>query len=140
MVPKPNEIPRQWHLMDAEGQILGRLATRVAVLIRGKHKPIFTPHLDCGDNVVVVNADKIQVTGTKMDTKIYQRYSGYPGGLKKEPLERLLHRRPTEVIRRAVIGMLPNGPLGNRVAKHLHIYAGAEHPHGPQLKSGKAKK
>ena len=140
IVPKLNEIPRHWHLMDAQGQILGRLATRVALLLRGKHKPIFTPHMDCGDNVVVINAEKIQVTGTKMETKIYQRYSGYPSGLKKEPLQRLLARRPTEVVRRAVVGMLPNGPLGNRVVRRLYIYAGGQHPHGAQLKLPPVKK
>ena len=121
--------------MDAEGQILGRLAARAATLLRGKHKPIFTPHVDCGDGVIVVNAQKIRVTGTKLDTKIYQRYSGYPGGLKKEPLRRLLTRRPTEVVRRAVVGMLPGNPLGRCAARRLRIYAGADHPHGSQLKA-----
>ncbi len=133
-IPKKSEISRQWHLLDAEGQILGRLAVRVAVLLRGKHKPLFTPHLDCGDSVVVVNAGKIRVTGTKLQTKLYQRYSGYPSGLKKEPLERLLNRRPTEVIRRAVVGMLPSGPLGYQLVRHLYIYAGTDHPHAGQVK------
>ena len=134
LIPQLSEIPRQWHLVDADGKILGRLAVQVAILLRGKHKPLFTPHLDCGDSVVVVNARKIQVTGTKLQTKQYQRYSGYPSGLKKEPLERLLNRRPTEVIRRAVVGMLPRGPLGYRLVRHLHVYAGPEHPHQGQLK------
>ncbi len=131
---KPSEVTRKWHLVDAQGQVLGRLAVRVAVLLRGKHKPTFTPHVDCGDGVVVINAQKIRVTGTKLDSKIYTRYSGYPSGLKKEPLSRLLNRRPTEVIRHAVVGMLPRGPLGRQVARHLRIYAGAEHPHIAQLK------
>ena len=131
---KPSEVTRKWHLVDAQGQVLGRLATQVAILLRGKHKPTFTPHVDCGDGVVVINAQKIRVTGTKLKTKIYQRYSGYPSGLKKEPLERLLARRPTEVIRHAVVGMLPGGPLGRQVARHLRIYAGPKHPHEPQVK------
>ncbi len=134
VIPKMNEHQRQWHLIDAQGQVLGRLASRVALLLRGKHKPFFTPHMDCGDSVVVVNAERIQVTGNKLDTKMYQRYSGYPSGLKKEPLRRLLSRRPTEALRRAVLGMLPKGPLGNRVAKKLYVYAGPSHPHGPQFR------
>lgn len=133
-VAKASELSRQWHLIDAEGQVLGRLAVRVATLLRGKHKPVYTPHVDCGDGVVVVNASKIRVTGTKLESKVYQRYSGYPSGLKKEPLGRLLSRRPTEVIRHAVVGMLPSNPLGRQVARHLKIYPGATHPHAGQLK------
>ncbi len=128
-----DQVPRRWHLIDAEGQILGRLAVRVAHLLRGKHKPIFTPHVDCGDGVIVINAAKIRVTGDKLETKIYQRYSGYPGGLKKEPLGRLLQRRPTEVLRRAVVGMLPKNSLGRRTAKRLRVYPGSTHPHAAQL-------
>ena len=128
-----------WHLIDAEGQTLGRLATQVAVLLRGKHKPIFTPHVDCGDEVVIVNAEKIHVSGAKLETKIYQRFSGYPSGLKNEPLGRLLTRRPTEAVRRAVVGMLPKGPLGRQVARKLRIYAGPTHPHGAQLQNQSVK-
>ncbi|MBI3318177.1 MAG: 50S ribosomal protein L13 [Candidatus Omnitrophica bacterium] len=128
------EVSRQWHLVDAEGKILGRLATQVAVLLRGKQKPVFTPSVDCGDGVVVINAEKIRVTGTKLETKIYRRFSGYPSGLKEEPLGSLLSRRPTEAVRRAVIGMLPSNPLGRQVAKRLKVYAGAQHPHAAQLK------
>lgn len=138
VIPNLSEVPREWRLINAEGQVLGRLASRVALLLRGKHKPTFTPHMDCGDSVVVVNAEKIQVTGNKLDQKIYRRYSGYPGGLKEETLRRLLNRRPTEAVRRAILGMLPKGPLGNRVAKRLHVYAGPDHPHAPQMKNGKS--
>ena len=137
VIPKGNEVSRDWHLMNAEGQVLGRLASRVALLLRGKHKPVFTPHMDCGDNIVVVNAEKIQVTGNKLDQKVYRRYSGYPSGLKEETLQHLLNRRPTEPVRRAVLGMLPKGPLGNSLAKRLHVYAGPDHPHSPQLKKAK---
>ena len=131
---KHDEVVRNWHLIDAQGEVLGRLASRVALLLRGKHKPIYTPYVDCGDSVVVVNAEKVQVTGAKLQTKLYRRYSGYPGGLKEESLERLLARRPTEALHRAVIGMLPKNPLGRRMAKKLHLYAGATHPHGGQLR------
>ena len=130
---KHDEVPRQWHLIDADGQVLGRLASRVAILLRGKHKAIFTPHVDCGDGVIVINAQKIKVTGRKLETKIYTRYSGYPGGLKKESLGHLLDRRPTEVFKKAVVGMLPHNPLGRQVFSRLRIYPGAEHPHAAQL-------
>jgi len=130
---KHDDVPRTWHLVNAEDQILGRLATQVAVLLRGKHKTVFTPHVDCGDGVIVINAEKIRVTGTKLDTKTYQSYSGYPGGLKREPLRRLLERRPTEVLQRAVVGMLPKNPLGRRAAKRLRVYAGPSHPHDAQM-------
>ncbi len=131
---KYDEVPRRWHVIDAQGQILGRLASRIAVILRGKDKPIFTPHVDCGDSVIVINAQKVRVTGRKLETKIYTRYSGYPGGLKKEPLDNLLNRRPTEVVRRAIVGMLPKNPLGRQVARRLRVYAGPEHPHAAQLK------
>ena len=130
---KQQEVARQWHLLDAEGQVLGRLSTQIAKLLRGKHKPTFTPHVDCGDGVVVINAEKIQVTGNKPNSKVYRRYSGYPSGLKEESLRHLLLRRPTEVVRRAVIGMLPSNPIGRQAARRLKIYAGKEHPHGGQL-------
>lgn len=130
---KHDDVPRKWHLIDAQGQVLGRLAVRIAHLLRGKNKAVFTPHVDCGDGVVVINAEKIKVTGTKLDTKIYQRYSGYPSGLKNEPLRRLLTRRPTEPLQRAVVGMLPKNPLGRRLAKRLRVYSGPKHPHEAQL-------
>ena len=130
---KHEEVPRQWHLIDAEGQILGRVAVQVAALLRGKGKVVFTPHVDCGDGVIVINAEKVRVTGTKMDTKIYKRYSGYPSGQKQEPLRRLLDRRPTEALRRAIVGMLPKNSLGRRNANRLRIYAGGKHPHAAQM-------
>ena len=136
---KHDDVPRSWHLVNAEGQILGRLATKVAGLLRGKQKTVFTPHVDCGDGVVVINAEKIKVTGAKLDTKTYQSYSGYPGGLSREPLRRLLDRRPTEAVHRAVVGMLPKNPLGRRAAKRLRVYAGPNHPHDAQRPVEKSK-
>src|SRR2546428_10225132 len=123
---------RRWKLADAGGATPGRVATRVATLRRGKHKPSFSPHLDTGDPVVVVNAAKVKVTGNKLQAKLYIRHSGYPGGLRKETLERLLSRRPEEVVRRAVRGMLPQNRLGEKMIRKLHVYAGAEHPHAAQ--------
>lgn len=131
-VLKERDIARTWRVVDAEGQTLGRLATRVAAMLRGKHKPTFTPHADMGDPVVVVNAAKISVTGDKPRSKIYYRHSGYPGGLRSETLGSLLRRRPTEVVRRAVRGMLPDTKLGDQLIRRLHVYAGAEHPHAAQ--------
>lgn len=132
---KRGEVSRKWHVLDAEGQVLGRLAVRAAHLLRGKHKVIFTPHIDCGDGVVVINAEKIRLTGNKLDTKTYKRYSGYPGGLKEETARRLLDRRPTEVVHRAVIGMLPKNPMGRQVGRRLRVYAGPKHPHEAQLEA-----
>jgi len=129
---KLGEIERAWRVVDAEGAILGRLATQIASTLRGKHKPTFAPHLDTGDAVVVINAAKIKVTGNKLKDKAYIRHSGYPGGFKSETLERLLERRPEEVIRRAVRGMLPQNRLGEQMARKLYIYAGPEHPHQAQ--------
>ena len=134
---KQGEITRTWHVLDADGKILGRLAVRAAHLLRGKHKPLFTPHVDCGDGVIVVNAEKIRLSGTKMDTKIYHRYSGYPGGLKKESVRRLLGRRPTEVVTRAVEGMLPKNPLGRQIGRRLRVYSGPAHPHAAQMTEAK---
>ncbi len=131
-VLKENEIARTWRVVDAEGQTLGRLATRVAALLRGKHKATFSPHLDMGDPVVVVNAAKVHVTGAKLQAKTYARHSGYPGGLRVETLESLLRRRPEEVIRRAVRRMLPDTKLGDKLIGRLRVYAGAEHPHAAQ--------
>jgi large subunit ribosomal protein L13 len=129
---KKGEITREWYVVDAEGLILGRLATQIADRLRGKGKPGYTPHVDTGDFVVVVNADKIAVTGTKLDSKMYYRHSGYPGGLKQRSLREQLERRPTEVIRKAVKGMLPKNKLANQQITKLKIYAGPEHPHDAQ--------
>lgn len=129
---KVGEIERAWRVVDADGATLGRLATQIATTLRGKHKVTFAPHLDTGDAVVVVNAAKIKVTGKKLQDKAYVRHSGYPGGLRSETLERLLERRPEEVIRRAVRGMLPQNRLGEKMARKLYIYAGPEHPHQAQ--------
>jgi large subunit ribosomal protein L13 len=129
---KPGEIERRWHVVDAEGQTLGRLATRIADVLRGKDKPVYTPHVDTGDFVVVVNAEKIAVTGKKLDDKIYYRHSGYPGGIKQRTLREQLERRPTEVLRVAVKGMLPKNKLAARQLVKLKIYAGPEHPHAAQ--------
>jgi large subunit ribosomal protein L13 len=129
---KPGEIERQWYLVDAEGKTLGRLATRIADTLRGKGKPQYTPHTDTGDFVVVVNADKIHVTGKKLDEKMYRRHSGYPGGLKERTLREELQRRPTEVIRKAVKGMLPRNRLARAQLLKLKVYAGPDHPHVAQ--------
>ena len=129
---KQGDFPRKWHLLDAEGQILGRLAVRAAVILRGKHKPLFTPHVDCGDGVIIVNAGKVHLTGNKLQTKTYKRYSGYPSGLKVETADHLLQRRPTKLVQRAVVGMLPKNPLGRQVARRLRVYAGPQHPHQAQ--------
>jgi large subunit ribosomal protein L13 len=129
---KPGEIERRWYVVDADGQILGRLATQIAETLRGKGKPQYTPHVDTGDFVVVVNAEKIAVTGNKLEEKMYHRHSGYPGGLKSRPLRDELERRPTEVIRKAVKGMLPRNRLGRAQIRKLKIYAGPEHPHEAQ--------
>ena len=129
---KPGEIERQWRLVDAEGQTLGRLATRIADTLRGKDKPQFTPHVDTGDFVVVVNAEKVAVTGNKLDDKQYHRHSGYPGGLRSRTLREQLERRPEEVIRKAVKGMLPRNRLGRVLLTKLKVYKGKDHPHAAQ--------
>jgi large subunit ribosomal protein L13 len=129
---KPHEIERKWFVIDAQGQTLGRLATRVATILRGKHKPIYTPHLDCGDYVIVVNADKINVTGQKLDQKVYYRHSGYPGGLKQVTLRRQLQTHPERVVEAAVRGMLPKNRLGRKMFKKLKVYDGPDHPHQAQ--------
>ena len=131
-VVKAGDIQRQWHVIDADGATLGRLSTQVAVLLRGKHKTTFTPSLDTGDPVIIVNAAKVKVTGKKLQDKMYVRHSGYPGGFRSENLERLLSRRPEEVIRRAVRGMLPQNRLGEQMMRKLHVYAGSDHPHAAQ--------
>ena len=129
---KPGEVAREWYLVDAEGQTLGRLATRIADTLRGKGKPQYTPHVDTGDFVIVVNAEKITVTGNKLDQKQYFRHSGYPGGLRSRTLREQLERRPTEVLRKAVKGMLPRNRLSRAQITKLKIYAGPEHPHDAQ--------
>jgi large subunit ribosomal protein L13 len=129
---KPGEITRRWYVVDAEGQTLGRLATHIADTLRGKDKPEYTPHVDTGDFVVVVNAEKIHVTGNKLDQKMYHRHSGYPGGLRSRTLREQLERRPTEVLRKAVKGMLPRNKLAAAQIRKLKIYAGPEHPHAAQ--------
>ncbi len=130
----PNEaaIERKWYVVDAEGCTLGRLASEIAKVLRGKNKPTFTPHADTGDYVIVVNAEKVAVTGKKLDQKIYYRHSEYVGGMKETPLREKLAKAPTEVVEKAVRGMLPKGPLGNKMYKKLFVYAGAEHPHAAQ--------
>ena len=129
---KPGEIERHWYVVDAEGKTLGRLATRVADTLRGKGKPQYTPHVDTGDFVVVVNAERVHVTGNKLDQKLYHRHSGYPGGLRSRTLREQLDRRPTEVLRVAVKGMLPKNRLARQQLTKLKIYAGPEHPHEAQ--------
>lgn len=132
------DIKRDWHLIDAQNKILGRLATEVATKLSGKHKAMRVPYLDTGDFVVVTNASKIRVTGKKAQQKKYVRHSGYPGGLKIEIFNKLIIRRPEEVIRHAITGMLPKTSLGRKMIKKLHVFAGAEHPFGKQLESTKS--
>ena len=129
---KPKEIEQRWYLVDAEGQTLGRLATRISDTLRGKRKPVYTPHIDTGDFVVVVNAEKIAVTGKKREEKIYYRHSGYPGGLRERTFAEEIERRPTEVLRKAVKGMLPRNRLARRQLTKLKVYAGPDHPHEAQ--------
>jgi large subunit ribosomal protein L13 len=131
-VTKESDVQRDWYVVDARGQTLGRLATRVASVLRGKHKPIYSPAVDVGDYVVVVNAEKVHVTGRKLDQKIYYRHSGYPGGLKEITLRNLLQKYPARVIEHAVRGMLPKNRLGRKLFKHLKVYVGSEHPHVAQ--------
>ncbi len=128
----PKTIERKWFVVDAAGQTLGRLASEVAKVLRGKNKPIFTPHIDTGDYVIIVNADKITVTGRKMEQKQYYRHSDYIGGLKSVSLREMMEKKPEEVVRKAVKGMLPKGPLGSEMISKLHVYAGSEHPHAAQ--------
>ncbi|NND85479.1 MAG: 50S ribosomal protein L13 [Acidimicrobiia bacterium] len=130
--PKPADVEREWFVVDAEGVPLGRLASEVAQLLRGKHKPTFAPHVDGGDHVIVVNAEKVAVTSGKSQSKIYYRHSGYPGGLKEESFERLRERRPEAIVERAVKGMIPKNKLGRQIGKKLKVYAGADHPHQAQ--------
>ena len=128
----PAKVERKWYVVDATGYTLGRLASEVAKVLRGKNKPVFTPHIDTGDYVIVVNADKIKVTGKKLDQKIYYHHSDYVGGMKETTLREMLAKKPEKVVELAVKGMLPKGPLGREMFTKLHVYAGAEHPHAAQ--------
>lgn len=128
----PDKIERKWYVVDAEGQTLGRLAAEVAKVLRGKNKPEYTPHIDTGDNVIVINAEKIKVTGKKLDQKVYYHHSDYVGGMKETTLREMMAKKPEQVIELAVKGMLPKGPLGRTMIKKLHVYAGAEHAHQAQ--------
>jgi large subunit ribosomal protein L13 len=129
---RPLEVERKWYVVDAEGKTLGRLATEVAKVLRGKNKPQYTPHVDVGDFVVVVNAEKVTVTGKKAEQKVYRRHSGYPGGMRETSYRRMLERRPTEILRKAVYGMMPKTRLARQQFRKLKIYAGPEHPHAAQ--------
>ena len=130
--PKPADVQRQWHVIDATDVVLGRLATQAATLLRGKHKPIFAPHVDTGDFVIIVNASKVALTGNKRSDKLAYRHSGYPGGLTATPYSELLEKRPERVVEKAVKGMLPHTSLGRQMASKLKVYAGPEHPHDAQ--------
>jgi large subunit ribosomal protein L13 len=130
--PKPNDVQRQWHVIDASGVVLGRLAGHVATLLRGKHKPYFAPHLDTGDHVIVINADKVVLTGKKLEQKRAYRHSGYPGGLRSISYGELMEKNPERVVEKAVKGMLPKTSLGRQMAKKLKVYAGEHHPHEAQ--------
>ena len=131
-IAKPQEVERKWYVLDAEGKTLGRLATEAASILRGKRKPIYTPHVDTGDYVIVINAEKIEVTGKKRKEKIYKRHPGYPGGLREITFDKLQAKNPEEIIRHAVKGMMPKGPLGRQMYKKLKVYAGPEHNHAAQ--------
>ena len=128
-IANPATIERKWYVVDAEGQTLGRLASNVAAVLRGKNKPVFTPHLDMGDNVIIINAEKIKVTGNKLNDKIYYKHSDYPGGMRETTLREMLDKKPEKVLELAIKGMLPKGPLGREMATKLHIVVGSEHPY-----------
>jgi large subunit ribosomal protein L13 len=130
---KKDEITRNWYLIDAEGKVVGRLAVEIARRLRGKHKPVYTPHVDTGDFVIVVNAKKVALSGAKMEKKIYYRHSGYPGGLTKTAAKKMLGEKPEELLRHAVKGMLPKNTLGRQMLKKLKIYSGGSHPHSAQV-------
>jgi len=129
---KKHDVDKRWYLADADGQVLGRLAARIATVLMGKHKPVYTPHVDTGDYVIVTNASKVRVTGAKRENKLYHRFSGYPGGLHSEPFSEKIKKRPAEVIRRAVAGMMPKNKLSRAMIRKLKIYAGPDHPHQAQ--------
>ena len=129
---RKEDVEHKWYVVDAEGEVVGRLCTRIAHVLRGKHKPSYTPHIDCGDHVIVINADKVRFTGDKINQKEYLRYSGYPGGQKKATPRELLAKKPEAIVENAVRGMLPKNRLGRAMFRKLHVYAGAEHPHAAQ--------
>ncbi len=130
---RPADIDKKWILVDAEGVVLGRMASQIALILLGKHKPSYTPHMDCGDNVVVINAGKVKLTGKKLSDKIYYRHTGYPGGIKERRAGEILEgKHPERVVQKAIERMIPGGPLGRRQIKNLRVYAGAEHPHEAQ--------
>jgi len=129
---KPKDIQREWFVVDADGVPLGRLATKVATILRGKHKPMYTPNIDVGDHVIVINAEKVAMTGRKAQSKVYYRHSGYPGGLKEITFQRMIEKHPERVIEIAVKGMLPHNSLGRQMYRKLKVYAGSEHPHTAQ--------
>ncbi len=131
-IAKPKEVERKWYVIDAKDKTLGRMATEAASILRGKKKPTYTPHVDCGDYVIIINADKVHVTGKKRKEKIYKRHTGYPGGLREMTFEQLMEKHPTEVVRHAIKGMLPKGKLGRQMFKKLKVYAGPEHNHSAQ--------
>ena len=134
---RAGDLKPEWHVLDADGKTLGRISSEIAVLLQGKHKPEYVPYLNTGDFVVVVNAEKVRVTGKKLQQKIYYRHSGYPGGLKERTLAEVLERTPTRVIEHAVKGMLPKNTIGRRMLSRLKLYAGGEHPHEAQVKAGR---
>ncbi len=129
---RKEDVEHKWYILDAAGKPLGRLATEAAVILRGKHRPTFTPHVDTGDNVIIINAEKVVLTGNKLDQKMYYRHSGYPGGLKEMTYRQLMAKKPEEAVRKAVVGMLPQTKLGAAIAKKLKVYSGADHPHEAQ--------
>lgn len=131
-IAKPSEVERKWYVIDAEGKTLGKIAVEAAMILRGKKKPTYTPHIDCGDYVIVVNAEKVAVSGKKEEQKIYKSHSGYPGGLKEITLKQLREKKPEEIVLHAVKGMMPKGKLGRQMFKKLKVYAGPEHPHAAQ--------
>ncbi len=131
-VQKPLEVQEKWYLIDADGKTLGRLAARIAGMLRGKHRPTFTPNVDMGDHVVIINAEKIHLTGDKMKTKLYRHHTGFPGGLKTATAQHVFKKDPTILLTKAIEGMLPKTPLGNQMAKKLRVYVGAVHPHQAQ--------
>jgi large subunit ribosomal protein L13 len=130
--PSAKEIEHDWYVVDASGEILGRLASRVAPVLRGKHKPTYTPHMDCGDHVIIVNAAKVELTGKKAEQKMWHRHSGFPGGLRSVPFLRLLEETPEKAVEKAIRGMLPKNTLGRQMGNKLRVYAGPEHPHEAQ--------
>lgn len=130
---KPSDVDRKWYLIDADGLVLGRLASRISMMLRGKHKPMYTPHIDCGDHIIVVNADKVRLTGRKMSNKVYHWHTGYPGGIKGRTAQQFIDRgQPEHLVQKAVQRMMPRGPLGRQQLTKLKVYAGAEHPHEAQ--------